>query len=94
MRIHGATPEWMQQMKQLGYDHVDLEKLIAFRIHGVSPEFIDKVQSLGYKTSRSGPVDRDANSQRHSGIHQRHAFRGIKDLSIDQLVSMRIHGID
>ena len=36
MRIHGATPEWIQQLQKEGYDHVDLQKLIAFRIHGVS----------------------------------------------------------
>jgi hypothetical protein len=47
--IHGATPEWMEELKKRGYDHVDLEQLIAFRIHGVSPEFIDSLQRLGYK---------------------------------------------
>ena len=35
MRIHGATPEWMAELKKDGYDHIDLEKLIAFRIHEI-----------------------------------------------------------
>ena len=48
-RIRGASPEWMQQLQKQGYDHVPLDKLIAFRIHGVSPEFIQKIQGLGYK---------------------------------------------
>ena len=48
MRIHGATPEWVDDLKKRGYDHIDLQQLIAFRIHGVSPEFIDKLQGLGY----------------------------------------------
>jgi len=48
MRIHGATPEWVQQLKKQGYEHVGLDKLIAFRIHGVSPDFIGQLQKLGY----------------------------------------------
>jgi len=45
MRIHGATPEWVADLKKQGYDHVDLDKLVAFRIHGVSPDFIGQLQS-------------------------------------------------
>jgi len=40
---------FMQQLKKEGYDHLDLDKLIAFRIHGVSPDFIERVQTLGYQ---------------------------------------------
>jgi hypothetical protein len=78
MRIHGATPEWMTELKSRGYDHVDLEKLqrlgyshpepdelVAMHIHNVTPEYISDLRS-----------------------------RGMQNLSIDHLVSMRIHGID
>jgi len=35
-------------LKKQGYEHLDLDKLIAFRIHGVSPDFIGQLQKLGY----------------------------------------------
>jgi len=38
----------MAERSKLGYNHLDLDKLIAFRIHGVSPEFIEKLKELGY----------------------------------------------
>jgi len=47
MRIHGATPEWVADLKKQGYDHVDLDKLVAFRSTAWSPDFIGRRNS-GY----------------------------------------------
>ena len=93
MRIHGATPEWMEEVKKHGYDHIDLEELIAFRIHGVSPEFIEKLQGLGY----AHPDPEQLVAMRIHNVTPNIAglrARGLRDLSIDQLVNMRIQGID
>jgi len=93
LRIHGATLEWIQALKKQGYDHVELEKLIAFRIHGVSPEFIEKVQSLGYQH----PDPDQLIAMRIHNVTPEYIAsmksRGMKP-TIDELVSMRIHGID
>jgi hypothetical protein len=93
MRIHGATPEWMEALKKQGYDHVDIEKLIAFRIHGVSPEFIGKVQGLGYQHPEP---DKLIAMRIHNVTPEYIAnlrSRGMHP-TIEELVSLRIHGID
>ena len=36
-RIHGATPEFIAEMRDLGYGDLDLDDYVAFRIHGVTP---------------------------------------------------------
>ena len=95
LRIHGATPEWMAQMSKLGYNHLDLDKLIAFRIHGVSPEFIEKLKQLGY----SHPDPDQLIAMRIHGVTPEYisnmrSQHGMQNLTIEQLVSLRIHGID
>ena len=95
LRIHGATPEWMAQMSKLGYHHLDLDKLIAFRIHGVSPEFIEKLKQLGY----SHPDPDQLIAMRIHGVTPEYisnmrSQHGMQNLTIEQLVSLRIHGID
>ncbi len=94
MRIHGATPEWIAQLKKDGYDHVSLDDLIAFRIHGVSPEFIEKLRGLGYTASRPGPADRHEDSRGDSAVYRGPAITRHAESQIDQLVAMKIHGID
>ena len=95
LRIHGATPEWTAEMSKLGYNHLDLDKLIAFRIHGVSPEFIEKLKQLGY----SHPDPDQLIAMRIHGVTPEYissmrSQHGMQNLTIEQLVSLRIHGID
>ena len=95
MRIHGATPEWMDGTQEA-----------RLRSHG--PRTADRIQHprrFARNSSRSCkawaiPILSRTSWLRcafttYSGIHQPIcASRGMQNLSIDQLVSMRIHGID
>jgi hypothetical protein len=49
MRIHGVTPQFIRELKELGYGGVSKDRLVAFRIHGVSADFIRDVQKAGFK---------------------------------------------
>jgi hypothetical protein len=49
MKIHGVSPEWMSQLRDLGYANVGIDDLIAMRIHGVSPDYIAGLQKRGVK---------------------------------------------
>ena len=47
MRIHGASADFVQQVKKLGYERVSVDQLVTMRIHGVSPEYIQGLQARG-----------------------------------------------
>ena len=48
MRIHGASPEFIRDLKSLGYDRLPAQDLVSMRIHGASSEFVRELKSLGY----------------------------------------------
>ena len=70
-----------------------LDELVSFRIHDVSPAFIDELRSsVTSIRSRSNwsPCAFTASRPNTSAA----AGPGLKDLTIDKLVAMKIHGID
>ena len=56
MRIHGVSPEFVTQLKALGYTGVGVDALVSLRIHGVTTDFIRRVQ--GRATGKAVTVDR------------------------------------
>lgn len=95
LRIHGATQDWIAQMSKLGYNHVDLDQLVAFRIHGVTAEFIERLKALGY----SHPEPDQLITMRIHGVTPEYISKmrsqhGLPNLTIEELVTLRIHGID
>ncbi len=91
-RIHGATPELIDQMRELGYGDLELDDYVAFRIHGVTPRFVEELGELGYRDLTAD----DLVAFRIHGVTpeliRELAAEGYRDVSADDLVSMRIHG--
>jgi hypothetical protein len=48
MRIHGVTPEYIKQMKDVGYGNVKVDRLVEFRIHGVDADFVRAAKAHGF----------------------------------------------
>lgn len=92
-RIHGVSPQFAREIRAEGLVVNEADKLIAFRIHGVSPEFVREVRKSGIKATEDQFV-----AMRIHGVTPEYIAnlksRGMKDLSIEQMVNLRIHGID
>lgn len=92
-RIHGVTPQFIRDIRAAGITTNDSDKLVAFRIHGVSPEMVREVRKSGLTAS-----DDQLIAMRIHGVTPEYIAdmkaRGLKNLTVDQLVNLRIHGID
>jgi len=92
-RIHGVSPQFISELKELGYELPKAEKLIAFRIHGVSPEFVGELEELGYEQPQAEKLISMRIHNVTPGFIKDLQSRGMQP-SVDQLIKMRIHGIE
>ena len=92
-RIFNVSSEFIDALRKAGLPATDADKLVAFRIHGVSPEMVGYLRQSGYQPDEDTLVAmriHGVSPEFISGLQS----RGMKNLTIDQLVSLRIHGID
>ncbi len=45
----GVTPEYVQQIRELGFKNISAHDIIQFHSVGVKPEYIKQIKELGYK---------------------------------------------
>lgn len=92
MRIFDVTPEYIHEMRDLGFRNISSEDLIANRIHGVTADFVRKMRAAGW--------DLSLDELQASAIHgatpefaEEMRKLGYGGLAHDDLVAFRIHGV-
>ena len=92
-RIFNVNPQFIEDLRASGLKISDSDKLVAFRIHGVSPQMIRSLHQAGYSPDEDTLIAmriHNVTPEYIAGLRT----RGMEKLTIDQLVSLRIHGID
>src|SRR5207249_6679046 len=46
LRLHGISPEFIEEMREAGYADLSPEELVDLRIHGVTPEYAAEMREL------------------------------------------------
>lgn len=92
-RIFGITQQFIRDMRSEGLTAADADKLIAFRVHGVTPAMVREMRKAGLEPSEDQLIAMRVHGVTPQFIAEMQA-RGLKDLNIDKLVALKVHGID
>jgi hypothetical protein len=92
-RIFDITQQFIRDMRAEGLTATDADKLIAFRVHGVTPAMVREMRKAGLEPSEDQLIAMRVHGVTPKFITKMKA-RGLKDLDIDKLVALKVHGID
>jgi hypothetical protein len=92
MRIFDITPDYIHEMRSLGFSSLSSDDLVSSRIHGVTAAYVRETRAFGWKL--------DLDELQASRIHgatpafaEKMKAAGYPNLAFDDLVSFRIHGV-
>jgi hypothetical protein len=91
MRIFDITPEYIHEMRSLGFKDIGADDLVATRIHRVTPDYVREMRAAGWDLSLD-----DLQASRIHGATPEFAAAMKKlgyTLDFDDLVSFRIHRV-
>jgi hypothetical protein len=91
MRIFDVTPDYIHEMRALGFKELSKDDLVGSKIHGVTPEYIRETRAAGWDLSL-----KELQASRIHGATPEFAAEMKKlgyGLSHDDLIAFRIHGV-
>jgi hypothetical protein len=92
-RIFNVTPQFIRELRVEGLPASDSDRLIAFRVHGVTPAMVRELKKSGLDADEDELIAMRVHGVSPEFISEMKS-RGLENLTIDQLVNLRVHGIN
>jgi beta-lactamase regulating signal transducer with metallopeptidase domain len=90
LKIQGVTPEYIQQMHELGF-HPDADSIVGMKVQGVTPEYVKELRALGFNPDADEIV-----GMKVQGVTADYVS-GLKAVGIqgdaDQIVGLKVQGV-
>lgn len=91
-RVHKVTPEFIKELRTENLGNIGPKDLVAFRIHEVTPAFVKAVRAQGFTPTEKKLVAlkvHDVTPEYIAGLKK----RGMERLTLDKVISLKIHSI-
>jgi hypothetical protein len=93
MRIFDITPEYIREMRALGYKDIDSEDLVSTKIHKVTPDYIRRMRAAGWGNLSLEDLSSSSIHKATPEFAEEMKKLGYGNLDMDDLVSFRIHKV-
>jgi hypothetical protein len=93
LRDHGVTPDYLRELKEAGYEKLAVGEVIDLKNHGVPTAFVKQAWEAGFDFTTQELIH-----MRSQGVDAAYLRRikasGFGNLTADQIVKLRQHGVD
>jgi beta-lactamase regulating signal transducer with metallopeptidase domain len=91
MKVQGITPDDVKSIQALGL-HPSADELVGMKVQGITADYLKELQAAGFKVDADEAIGAKVQGITPEFIKQARSH-GFKDLTLDQLISLKQTGV-